>query len=88
MANPTVALTIDGDSFLYRVLSIRGTAAVEVLGDTAPEYLAAAERYFGPEQGRAWAAQLQGQPMARIRITPEWANVLDFETRFPSAMTA
>jgi hypothetical protein len=26
--------------------------------------------------------------MARIAITPEWAGILDFETRFPSALTA
>ena len=27
-----------------------------------------------------------GKPMGRIRIEPEWANILDFETRFPSAL--
>jgi hypothetical protein len=26
--------------------------------------------------------------MARIAVTPEWAAVLDFQTRFPSAMAA
>jgi hypothetical protein len=26
--------------------------------------------------------------MWRIAVTPTWANVLDFETRFPSALSA
>jgi hypothetical protein len=25
--------------------------------------------------------------MARIAITPEWAGILDFQARFPSALT-
>ena len=55
-----------------------------------PEYAAAAERYFGPEQGRAWVAQLEGMGLAwtRIGITPTHATVLDFETRFPSALAS
>jgi hypothetical protein len=24
--------------------------------------------------------------MARITVTPTWANIIDFETRFPSAV--
>jgi hypothetical protein len=28
-----------------------------------------------------------GQRMARISVTPEWVGVLDFETRFPSAIS-
>jgi PPOX class probable F420-dependent enzyme len=85
---PHVALTIDSDTFPYRVLSIRGTAQVEELDGVAPEYAAAAERYFGEEQGKAWVGQLRGMPMTRIRITPEWVGLLDFETRFPSALSS
>jgi hypothetical protein len=59
-----------------------------VLDDVAPEYAQAAERYFGPEQSVAWLSQLQGQPMARVAVTPTWVAVLDFETRFPSALSA
>jgi PPOX class probable F420-dependent enzyme len=84
-----VAVTIDdAAAWPYRALLVRGTAAVEVLDDVAPEYARAAERYFGPEQGAAWVAQLGGHPMARIAVTPTWAAVLDFETRFPSALVA
>ncbi len=84
---PEVAVTIDTTEFPYRVLSIRGRAAFEMIDDVAPEYAAAAERYMGEDQGRAWASQLRGKPMGRIRVTPEWVNILDFETRLPSALT-
>jgi nitroimidazol reductase NimA-like FMN-containing flavoprotein (pyridoxamine 5'-phosphate oxidase superfamily) len=86
-SRPEVALTIDTDDFPYRVLSIRGRAELEMLEDVAPEYALAAERYMGKEQGRAWVAPLRGQPSGRIRIAPEWVNILDFETRLPSALT-
>jgi hypothetical protein len=85
---PDVALTIDTTDFPYLALSVRGRAEVELLEDVIPEYAAAAARYLGAEQGDAWVAQLRGQPMARIRITPQWVNILDFETRLPSALSA
>lgn len=84
---PQVAVTIDTTEFPYRVLSIRGRAEVDMLDDVAPEYAAAAERYMGEEQGKAWVAQLRGQQMGRICVVPEWVNILDFETRLPSALT-
>jgi hypothetical protein len=84
-----VAVTIDdAGAWPYRALLVRGTAAVEVLDDVVPEYAAAATRYFGPEQGAAWLAQIGGRPMARVAVAPTWAAVLDFETRFPSALAA
>jgi Pyridoxamine 5'-phosphate oxidase len=87
--NPDVALTIDEYAgWPYRALMIRGTAAVEMLDDVVPEYALAADRYFGPEQGPAWISTLRGKPMGRIPITPTWVGILDFETRFPSALTA
>jgi PPOX class probable F420-dependent enzyme len=86
-SRPQVAVTIDTDAFPYRVLSIRGRAETDMLDDVAPEYAAAAERYMGEQQGRAWVGQLRGQRMGRIRIVPEWVNILDFETRLPSALS-
>jgi hypothetical protein len=86
--NSEVSVTIDSDDWPYRVLSLRGTATVAMLDDLAPEYAAAAERYLGPTEGQAWAAQLRGKPMGRVSIEPEWANILDFQTRFPSALSA
>lgn len=87
-ADPKVALTIDDNAWPYQVLLVRGRADVEPLDDVCPEYAVAATRYFGPEQGSAWVATLRGKPMARIAITPEWVGILDFQTRFPSALTA
>jgi len=87
-ADPHVALTIDDHGWPYNVLMVRGTAQVEMLDDVVPEYTLSAERYFGPEQGPAWVSTLRGKPMARIPITPTWVGILDFTTRFPSALTA
>jgi len=86
--NPKVSLTIDNDAFPHKVLQVRGTARLESLDGIVPEYAVAAERYFGPEHGKAWIAHLtQKVPgMVRITITPEWVGVLDFKTRFPSAL--
>lgn len=84
-----VALTIeDATAWPYKALMLRGTAQVESCGDVTPEYEAAAQRYFGKEQGEAWIAQLRGRPMSRITVVPTWARVLDFVTRFPSALSA
>ena len=88
--NPKVALTIDDNTFPHKVLLVRGTARLDPVDGIVPEYAQAAERYFGPEQGRAWMQQLRTTMpgMMKITITPEWVGVLDFKTRFPSALSA
>ena len=87
--NPRVAVTIDDStSWPYKALLMRGEASVEVLDDVSPEYEASARRYFGDAQGEAWVKGLRGVPMARITIEPAWVRVLDFVTRFPSALSA
>ena len=86
--NPRISLTIDDNVFPHKVLLVRGTARLETVEGIVPEYAMAAERYFGPEQGKAWVAQL-GQmisSMVRVTITPDWIGLLDFQTRFPSAL--
>jgi hypothetical protein len=87
--NPSVALTIDGTTWPYKALLIRGTAGVEMMDGVVPEYAAAARRYFGEEGGNAWVQQIGGMVpgMARISITPQTVAILDFETRFPSALS-
>lgn len=86
--NPKVSLTIDDNTFPHKVLLIRGTAQLEDFDGIVPEYIAAAERYFGPQQGQAWVAQLRSMisSMVRIVVTPEWVGLLDFQQRFPSAL--
>jgi len=86
--NPKIALTIDDNQFPHRVLMIRGTAHLEDVKGVVPEYALAAERYFGREQGQAWVNQMRAKNTGAVRvaITPEWVGLLDFKTRFPSAL--
>jgi PPOX class probable F420-dependent enzyme len=86
--NPRVALTIDDNDFPHKVLLVRGSARLEPVEGVVPEYALAAERYFGPERGKAWVAQMgkMVSSMIRVTITPDWVGLLDFQTRFPSAL--
>ena len=86
--NPKVSLTIDSNDFPQKVLLIRGTARLQPVDGVVPEYAMAADRYFGREQGQAWIAQYRSlvPNQVRITITPEWVGLLDFQTRFPSAL--
>jgi hypothetical protein len=86
--NPRVAVTIDENEFPHKVLLIRGNARLEPVDGVVPEYALATERYFGAEQGKAWLAQLalMCSSMVRITIAPDWVGLLDFQTRFPSAL--
>jgi hypothetical protein len=88
--NSKVAVTIDSIAWPYKVLSIRGTAAVSIVDGVVPEYALSAERYFGVEGGQGWINQIKGMftQMARVAVTPEWVAILDFEKRFPSAIAA
>ena len=84
-----VAVTIDSDDFPYKGLSIRGDVRLEPVSGVAAEYSAAVCRYFGAEGGAAWIAQLPaGMKMWRIRVRPQEVRILDFETRFPSALSS
>lgn len=88
--NPRVAITIDdGANWPYKALLLRGTASVSMVPGVVPEYALAAERYFGEAEGKAWVANVGGMvsEMGRIAVRPEWVAVLDFQTRFPSALS-
>lgn len=86
--NPKVSLTIDDNTFPHKVLLVRGTARLDSVEGIVPEYALAAERYFDAELAKGWLSQLRGMisSMVRITITPEWVGLLDFQTRFPSAL--
>ena len=83
-----VALTIDTDTMPYQVLLIRGSVHIDTVEGIAPEYAAMTVRTLGEEAGNQWLAQLRliCPRMCRIFIQPEWAGLLDFTTRFPSAL--
>ena len=86
--NPKVALTIDTEA-PYRVLLVRGTASIEIVDGVPSEYLEASRKAMTDEQQfRAFEAAVRSlyKQMARISIAPEWAKVLDFETRLPSTV--
>jgi hypothetical protein len=84
-----VAITIDGNDFPYRSLSVRGHIAVERRESVTPEYEVTSRRYLGETQARAWLDGIPpGTPMWRFTVTPKWANLQDFETRFPSGLVA
>lgn len=86
--NPKVALTIDNNEFPHTVLMIRGSAKLEPVNGIVPEYEACAQRYFDQKTAEAWLGQLRRtiSSMVRITVTPEWVGLLDFQTRFPSAL--
>ena len=84
-----VALTIDTEQAPNHVLSIRGSVEVSQVRGVVDEYAKAAARYLGAEQGAAYVASLPADvPMARIAVRPDAVVVLDFETRFPRALSA
>ena len=83
-----VAVTINSTDWPYKVLSIRGTASVTWVNGVVKEYAQAAERYFGEQGGKDWVNQMgsMSDKMARVAIKPNWVSVLDFESRFPTAV--
>jgi hypothetical protein len=84
-----VAIAIDGNDWPYHSVVVRGPAGVTSHRGVVAEYALAAKRYFGDAQGQAWVAQFpEDIPMVRIAVRPEHVTVLDFETRFPSAISA
>ncbi len=72
------------------MLLVRGTASVSTVEGIAEEYRRAAARYFGEEQGEAWCKNVAAMTSTtgRIAITPTYVCILDFQTRFPSAISA
>jgi nitroimidazol reductase NimA-like FMN-containing flavoprotein (pyridoxamine 5'-phosphate oxidase superfamily) len=86
-AHPHVALTIDTNDFPPHMLTIRGTASIVVVDGIPPEYLDASRKLVAPEQWAGFEAGVRQtyKQMARIAVTPQWAQVYDFVTRAPSA---
>lgn len=82
------AASIDTELMPYKVLQVRGRIRTDTVDGVAPEYEKMTLRMLGDEQGQAWLATLRPMTssMSRIFLTPEWVGVLDFETRFPSAL--
>src|SRR3954454_12608012 len=83
-----VAVSIDTDQMPSKALQIRGSIRMDTVDGLAPEYEAMCIRSLGEEPAQAWLDNLRAitTNMTRIFVTPDWVGVLDFETRFPSAV--
>jgi hypothetical protein len=83
-----VALTIDSDTMPYNVLLIRGAVRTDVVDGIAPEYAAMCTRVMGAAGAQGWLESMRPMcpQMARIFVKPTWVGILDFESRFPSAL--
>lgn len=83
-----VAVSIDTDTMPYEVLQVRGAVRTDVVDGIAPEYEAMTTKTLGAEAGRAWLGTMGHlcPRMARVFVVPDWVAVLDFQTRFPSAL--
>ena len=87
-ANPKVAFTIDTETQPPQILLVRGTAEVQMVDGIPPEYLEASRKGIPADQWADFENQVRGlyKRMARIRIKPEWAKLIDFKTSLPQAI--
>jgi Pyridoxamine 5'-phosphate oxidase len=83
---PDVAMTIDTETFPPNVLLVRGRATSELVAGVPPEYLESSRKAVPATEWRAFEEGVRAlyKEMTRIVITPYWAKILDFVTRFPS----
>ena len=87
---PEVALSIDGDTPPYRCLQVRGSVGIEVLDGIVPEYVEAAQHYYGARAAEIWLSRMRAAAprMARLTVTPTWARVLDIASLMPELVEA
>ncbi len=87
-ANPKVALTVDTEGQPPQVLLVRGTATIDIVKGVPDEFLDASRKGIPAEGWDQFEATVRTmyEQMALIWITPEWAKLLDFETRLPQAV--
>jgi hypothetical protein len=82
MSRPNVAMSIDlGDTPTdARELLIRGLANVEIVDGVPDEYIAASRKVLDAEQVLEFERSVRSfyDPMALIRIEPQWARFFDF----------
>lgn len=85
--NPKVAVTIDTEDFPPNILLLRGDATLETVDGVPDEFVKAARRFVGEQGMSEWEAGARAlyKRMVLIRITPTWAKIIDFSTRFPES---
>ena len=84
-ADPRLAVTIDTEGQPPHVLLLRGTARIEIVDGVPDEYIKASGKLVDEANMPAFEEQVRAMyaRMARIVLAPNWAKVLDFETRAP-----
>jgi hypothetical protein len=87
-ADPRVAITIDMNTVPPRVLYARGRAALGVVEGVPAGYLEASHRGLPREQWDGFDAQVRSlyDRMVVIKVTLDWAKLIDFETTVPIAL--
>ena len=88
-ANPHVALTIDTEAFPPNILLVRGVAKIDIVQGIPEEYWAASRKNVPAEIWDGFVENVRQtyKEMARIAIEPQWARLIDFETRFPEVQS-
>ncbi|WP_030455817.1 pyridoxamine 5'-phosphate oxidase family protein [Herbidospora cretacea] len=87
--DPKVAVTIDTErAWPPRVLLIRGTARLETVEGVPDPYIEAGRKLVPAEHFAGWEQGVRDlyERMVVIRVEPEWAKLLDFETTLPKAV--
>jgi hypothetical protein len=86
-ADPRVALTLDAADPPHALL-VRGTAAVELVDGVPDDYVEVMRTRADALPFERWLTDMRHlhPTMARIEVTPTWASIVDFETRFPQAI--
>ena len=81
---PEVAVSIDSETWPYKVLRMRGRVVIEEVAGGVEEYARAALRYYGKTHSQRWlqAIGFGAGVMARMTLTPEWAKLEDFRKVF------
>jgi hypothetical protein len=84
-ANPHVALTIDTEEFPPKILLVRGVASIDIVQGIPEEYWEGSRKNVPPEIWDGFVENVKQtySEMARIAIEPQWARIIDFETRLP-----
>ncbi len=91
IGNQKVSIVIDTYSMPFKVLTIRGTARVTITKEVPIEYVKACQQIMGVEGAQGWFKSLEPllpniKYFTRIAVKPEWVGLMDFQTRFPSAI--
>lgn len=85
-ANPNLAVSIDTTGQMPpRILTLRGTASINIIDGIPQQYLEASLKNIGPEAYVGFEDMVRAmyKQMAEIVIDITWAKLIDFEETLP-----